>query len=221
MAERKDLVLTKDTFPSNSHASKAEVKTEKKVKKVVKGKVVKRKKSLGKRMSDTFLEEDGQSVAQYILYDILIPAAKDTFSDLVRSGIDMLLYGEGGSRDRSTYRDRGRSYSQNRVSYNRMYGNEDRRIQPPRDKRSRAQHNFDDIILDSREEAKTVLDELNNLVDQYDFASVEDFYDLVGITAEYTDSRWGWYDLRDAYIERSRGGGWVLRLPRTVALSYH
>lgn len=218
MAER-DLVITRESYPSNSHVSKAqgeEVK-KKKVEKVVKGKVVKRKKSLGRRMSETFLEEDGGSVMQYVIYDILIPAAKDTLSDLVKGGIEMLLYGEGGSRSRETYRDRGRSYSQSRVSYNRMYGrDDDRRLSPPRDRRGRrACHDFDDIILDSREEAKMVLDELKNLIDQYDWASVEEFYDLVGMETSYVDCRWGWTNLRDAYIERVRGGGYVIRLPRT------
>ena len=220
MAERKDLVITRDSMPANSHVSKHEEKREKKkVEKVVTHKVAKRKKTLGKRMSETFLEEDGQSVMQYIIYDILIQAAKDTFSDLVRSGIDMLLYGEGGSRNRSTYRDRGRSYSQSRVSYNRMYGNDDRRLNPPRERnrRGRASYNFDDIILESREDAKQVLDELCELIDQFNWASVEDFYDLVGLDADYVDVRWGWTDLRNAYIERVRGGGWVIHLPRPVA----
>lgn len=217
MAERKDLVLTRESMPANSHVSKQEG-PKKKVEKVVTHKVTKRKKSLGKRMSETFLEEDGQNVVQYIVYDILIPAAKDTISDLVKGGIEMLLYGEGGSRDRSTYRDRGRSYSQTRTSYNRMYGNDDRRLSPPRDRsrRSRMSHDFDDVVLDSREEAKKVLDELNLLIDQYDWASVEDFNDLVGLDSEYTDCRWGWTDLRAAYIERARHGGWIIRLPRAV-----
>lgn len=217
MAERKDLVITREDYPSNSHTSKEQAKEvrEKKVEKVVKGKVVKRKRSLGRRMSETFLEEDGRSVAQYILYDVLIPAAKDTLSDLVKSGIEMLLYGEGGSRGRDTYRDRGRSYSRSHVSYNRMYGNNDRRLDPPRERRNRARHEFDDIILETREEAKRVLDELKDLVDQYGWASVEDFYDTIGMDANYTDCRWGWTDLRSAYIERVRGGGWCVRLPRT------
>lgn len=217
MAERKDLVVTREQFPSNAHSEREKKEVEKKkVKKVVKGKVVKRKKSLGEKFGETFLEEDGRSVGAYILYDILIPAAKDTFSDLVRGGVEMLLYGEGGSRGRSTYRDRGRSYSQSRVSYNRMYGDDDRRIAPRRERRGRSRYNFDDIFLESRDEAKAVLDELMDQIDQYGVATVEDFFDCVGMTSEWTDCDWGWRNLNDAYIERARGGGWIVCLPKPV-----
>ena len=215
MAERKDLVVTREQFPSNAHSEHEKVE-KKKVKKVVKGKVVKRKKSLGEKFGETFLEEDGKNVGAYILYDILIPAAKDTISDLVKGGVEMLLYGEGGSRGRSTYRDRGRSYSQSRVSYNRMYGEEERRVAPRRERRNRNRYNFDDIILDSREEAKEVLDSLMDLIGDYDIATVEDFYDLIGMTSEWVDCDWGWRNLNDAYIERARGGGWIVCLPKPV-----
>ena len=215
MAER-ELVLRED-LPSNSHKSREAVVVEevreKKVEKVVKGKVTQKKKSLGKKMAETFLEDDTQSVGEYILYDVLIPAAKSTLTDIVTGGIEMLLY--GGQRDdrRSTTRDRGRTY----VSYNRMYDRDDRRDRDRVRERNRNRHEFDDIFLDSKAEAREVLNGLMDLVEDYGQASVEDFYDLVGLESQYTDSRWGWTDLRNAYIENTRRG-WIIRLPRTVVI---
>lgn len=215
MAER-ELVLRED-LPSNSHKSREAVVVEevreKKVEKVVKGKVTQKKKSLGKKMAETFLEDDTQSVGEYILYDVLIPAAKSTLTDIVTGGIEMLLY--GGQRDdrRSTTRDRGRTY----VSYNRMYDRDDRRDRDRVRERNRNRHEFDDIFLDSKAEAREVLNGLMDLVEDYGQASVEDFYDLVGLDSQYTDSRWGWTDLRNAYIENTRRG-WIIRLPRTVVI---
>lgn len=216
MAER-ELIIREEDFPSNSHKSREGVVVEeikeKKVEKVVKGKVTQKKKGLGKRMAETFLEDDTKSVGEYIFYDVLIPAAKSTLTDIVTGGIEMLLYGGDGRRDdrRPTTRDRGRTY----VNYSRMYDRDERRDRPR--ERNRNRHEFDDIFLDSKQEAREVLNNLIDLVEDYGQASVEDFYDLVGIEANYTDARWGWTDLRNAYIENTRRG-WIVRLPRTVVI---
>ena len=44
-----------------------------------------------------------------------------------------------------------------------------------------------------------------------------DLYDMVNITGDYTDTKWGWYDLRGAGVERIRSG-YLLDLPRPVPL---
>ncbi len=215
MAER-EIVIREEDFPSNSHKSKEMAQnkdsSEKKVEKVVTGKVTKRKKSLGKKMAETFLEDDSKSIFEYIVYDILIPAAKSTLSDAITGGINMALFGgENKRNNREPYRDKGRTY----VSYSNMYDPNNGRDRTA--SRNRNRHEFDDIFLDSKSEACDVLNGLIDLIEEYGQASVEDFYDLVGITAEYTDSRWGWTDLRNAYIERTRNG-WIIRFPRTMVI---
>lgn len=219
MAERKDLV-SREEFPPNSFSSKEgysslkerkPVKSEKRVEKVVKGKVVKRKKSMGRRLSETFLEDDSSNVLDYILYDVLIPSAKETLSNVVTNGIEMLLFGE--ARGNRTVRDRGKS----RVSYQSYYDRDDRKPKP-RGRGRRTCHDFDDIIFDSRGEAEEVLSALVDLIDDYDQATVGDFYDLVGMSGTYVDTKWGWDNLSPAYIERARGGGYLIRLPKTIEL---
>ena len=99
-----------DNFPSNSRAQKPAVNSEKttedkKVERVVTGKVKKQKRGFGKKVAETLCEDDTKSVGSYIIYDVLIPAAKDMLSDMVGGGVDMLLFGERrGGRGR---RDRG------------------------------------------------------------------------------------------------------------------
>ena len=218
MAERKELdEALRNEYPSNSHStkeysslSKPKQKTkEKHVQKVVKGKVVKKKKSTGKRLAETFLEDDSHNVIEYIIYDILIPSAKETISNVVSNGVEMLLFGE--SRGTRTYRDRGKS----RVSYQSYYDRDERRSQSR--PRRRTVHDFDDIFLASRGEAEDVLSSLVDLIDEYGQATVGDFYDLVGMSSSYTDSKWGWDNLAPAYIERTREG-YIIRLPKTIIL---
>jgi len=196
-------------YPSNSHKKIKEEKEEpKKVNKIVSGSVVQRKKSLGKRMVETFVGEDIVNVKSYVIHDVLIPAAKNALTDMVQGGIEMLLFG-GKKSDRSK-RDKGRSY----VSYNNYSKQEPRRDQS---NRNRASHNFDDIVLDSRGDAEEVLSNLVMLIEDYGQATVGDLYDLVGITSNFTDNKYGWKNLNSSYVERVRDG-YLINLPRTILL---
>ena len=220
--------VVKMDYPGNSHnvqTKKEKPKKEepKKVEKVISGSVVKRKKSLMKRISETFLGDDIGSVTSYVLHDVLIPAAKSTFSDMINGGIERLLFGEArGSRTR---RDKGKSY----VSYNNYYKADDRddrrNSRDSRDSResrdasprNRTRHTFDDIVLDSRGEAEEVLSHLVDLTIDYGMASVADLYDLVGITSNFTDNKYGWNDLSTATVSRVRDG-YLIDLPKTVPI---
>lgn len=230
MKDEKDInerELLKTNFPSNSHKQKETVKEEesKKVNKVVTGKVVTKKQSMGKKFMKNFISEDVDNVGDYIIHDVLIPAAKDTLYDIFRGGIDVLKNGLeiallGDRRpSRSSRRDSGRS----RVSYNSYYDKKDSR-ERDRDKdrgrdrdRRNSKHNFDDITLETRGEAEEVLNHLVDLTIDYGQASVSDLYDLVGITGSFTDNKYGWEDLSKASVSRTRDG-YVLNLPRTMVL---
>lgn len=212
MGEKK-LVRDYD-FPSNSNTKKVKLvepeETAKKVEPIVTGPVIRKKKSFWQKASDTLFGDDTKSVGGYILYDVLIPALKATLNDMVSGGVEMLLFGErrrGGKS--SLYRDRDKTY----VPYNRISRRDDDSI----DRRylsntARSRHDFDDIIIESRGEAEDVLSHLVILVDDYKVASVADYYDLLGIEANYTDNKYGWTNLRDAYVERVRQG-YSIRLP--------
>lgn len=212
MAERKDLVIKTEEFPSNSFKSKEGKK--KVIERVeITQKVKQKKKPLGRRLAETFFDDDTKSVGQYIIWDVLIPAAKSTISDIVTGGIEMLLYGEGRDVSRGrTKRDKGRSY----VSYSNYYERDEREKRRARAKKNR--HEFDDILLfDSRRDAENVLSRLIDLLDEYDEVSVSDLYEMIGLESNYTDRDWGWTNLRGSYVERTRDG-YVINLPRTEAL---
>lgn len=197
-----------EEYKSNSHKSKENVKKEdKKIEKVATGKVKTKKKSGVNKLSDVFVTEDISSVKDYILYDVLLPAAKKTLSEIVSNGIDMLLYGETKSKSKS----RG-----SKVSYSKYY--DDREDDYRRSSRRRAVgYDYEDVILESRREAEEVLNRMEDLIDSYGVVSVADLYDLVGISGKYTDNKYGWTNLRDADIERTRDG-YLLVFPRVKPL---
>lgn len=210
-------------FPSNRHKDKAEKpeepKAEKKVDKVVESEAIRRKKSLGTRLKETFFGGDTRGVLGYVGEEVLLPAARDMIADAVSQGIERMIYGEAKSSSRRTGSrpDGSGPY----ISYNRYSGSKRKRGPSRRggdiSHRARAAHDFDEIILASRVEAEEVIERLFDLVAKYESATVADLYDLVGITGNYTDDKWGWYDLRGADVRRVRHG-YLLDLPRPEPL---
>lgn len=206
-------------YPSNSKIeSEKDIPEKVKVEKVIQGEAVKKKKGLGSKIAETFTGDDVQSVGEYVVLEVLIPALKSAISDATSQGVDRILFGDtrrraGGGPRVGGYS--GRSYTN--------YSSQRRTAEPEPirgreiSRQGRTTHNFDEIVLSTRGDAEITLERLNDLVDIYGVATVTDFYDLVGITGSYTDDKWGWTDLRDASFTRVRNG-YLLNLPRTVPL---
>ena len=200
-------------YKPNSHKFKEEQKTaqpEKRVGKVVQGTVKTRKKSEIRKFADVFIAEDASNVKSYILMDVLVPAVKKAISDIVTSGIDMILYGGSGRGNRTGTR-------MDRVSY---INYADRR---PYDRgtsstsRPREGFGYDDFVFATRPEAEDVLAQMDALIEQYKMVRVTDLYDMVGKTCDYTFERYGWTNLRTAEIKRV-SDGYVIKLPRALPI---
>lgn len=200
-----------ENYPSNSFKSKEEKKLpEKKIEKAISGTAKKHKKSEIRKFTDVFISEDVESVKSYILIDVLVPAIKKAISDIVTNGIDMLLYGES--------KHTGTSTAASKVSYRSYY---DKRNESNRERYSmmntRVGYDYDNIILDTRGEAESVLSRMDELVSTYGMVSVADMYDLVGITGNYTDNKYGWTDIRNASVVRVRDG-YVIKMPKALPI---
>lgn len=202
-----------EEYKPNSHKSKEEEQAksnesipEKSVEKVISGTAKTKKKS---KLKEVFVSEDVESVKSYILMDVLVPAVKKAISDIVTNGIDMILYGENGS-------DEHRKSTASKISYRSYYDKANQRDRSVG--RIKPGYNYDDILLDNRGEAEEVLTRMDELVDTYGMVSVADFYDLVGVTGNYTDNKYGWTDIRNASVVRTRDG-YMIKLPKAIALN--
>lgn len=205
-----------EDYKSNSHRSKETRKesgTErKKIEKVVQGTAKVKKKSKTSKFAEMFLAEDVSSVKSHIVADVLIPAAKKLLVDTVRDAVDMLVYGETNRGKRLS------GYRADYVSYNRFSDRrDDRRL--INDSRTRSSYSYDDIVLESRGEAEEVLDRMDELIETYGMVSVMDLYDLVGVSGNYTDNKYGWVNIKNAEPVRTMGGGYMLKLPKTIPLN--
>jgi len=171
-----------------------------------------RKRSLGKRFISTFFMEDVKDVKKYLIFDILIPAIKDTLYNMITGGTSMLFYSESKRPGRNGRRGTFIPYD--------SYGRPERveRTSSYSRTRERLNHSFDDIVLDSRGDCERVLDRMNEIIETYGQVTIADLYDLVDISSEFTDNKFGWYDLKNAGYSRLRDGRYVLDLPKVVDL---
>lgn len=200
-----------DNYKPNSNRFKVEQakNDEKRAEKIVTGQVKTKKKSKFSKFTEEFISEDAKNVKSYVFGEVLIPAIKKAISDIVTDGIDIILYGESRKRN-------GRSTA-DRVSY-RSYYDQDRRVSSGNQRMAvAAGYSYDDIILSTRGEAEEVLARMDELMATYGLVRVADLYDLVGITGNYTDNKYGWMNIQSARIDRVREG-YIIRMPRAMPI---
>lgn len=199
-----------EQFPPNSKASRKEREP---VARVTSAEAVRRKPSLGKKFTQTFIKGDSPRTAwEYMIYESMIPAARDMVVEGLQSYIERLFNG-GQARHRGT-----RPNPYGHFSYNKMFRGEQQDDRPPLPRRqlsgpARARHDFDEIILENRMDAEEVRDQMYNILSQYEQVSVADLYQLVGIKPDHTDTSWGWTSLKGTEVGRVRGLGYLLDLP--------
>lgn len=198
-------------YKSNSHksreAAKAAAAENIKVPVVVKGAAKTKKKSGVSKLADVFVPGDVTDVKSYMIEDVFIPAIKKAISDVVRNGIDMLLYGgKSPNRNRS---------SSEKVSYKNYY--DDRRDDDRRPSGVRRRFDFDDIIFETRGEAEAVLDQMYDTIKEYGFVTVAAMYDMADLTQPFTSNKYGWTSLRTAEVARDRDG-YIIKLPKAMPI---
>lgn len=187
---------------------------EKRVSQVVQAGAAKRKTPVSEKIAKTFFKaENVTDIKDYLMHDVVIPAIVDAIVDFIQKGTNMLFYGD--ARSGSTKR------SSNRNDYNRIstLGGSSRRREEPRRNTSydKVYRGYESVFLESRGDAEEVIDNLVSLMDDYKMVSVADLYELVGLPSQYTDNKWGWYDIHRAQIRRVRGG-WTIDLPEPEPL---
>lgn len=193
------------------YGGKKDQTIEKKASKIVKGPVKTKQKSELSKVASTFIAEDVSNVKSYIIWDVLIPAAKNTILDIIIDSANMFF---GGSKSRKS---NGNGGNYNKVAYNsRFIGSENSR--PADRSRPIMRYSMLDITLDNRGEAEAVIHQLKDMLAEYGEVSVGDLYDIVGISNDFTDYKYGWVNLESAKAVRVRDG-YFLDLPKIIPLN--
>ena len=175
------------------------------------GKAKLKERSLGSKFRDTFIGEEIGDAKSYILFDVIVPAIKEMIVDTVENAVEM-IFGVGSRRSR--VKDR----KSDNVSYTAYYkSSRESSNKSNREPVDRDGYNFKDVLVETRGEAEEILDILVDHIDQYYQVSVGDLIDAMDQTPKFTDYKYGWTNLKSAYVKRVRDG-YLVVLPKPELL---
>ena len=202
--------MSEMNYKPNSHAYKAKQQKEsdekKRVEKIVTGQVKIKKRNELSKLTDIIFAEDAKSVGTYIVTDVVIPSVINLLEDIFLKGSRFALRGESGrERRRDSEYVSYRSYSDPRSSTR------------DRTPKVNQRYSFDKVVIDDRGEAEEVLSQMDDLIDRYGIATIADLNEALGISGEYTDNKYGWSNLRNAEVVRTRDG-YMLKMPRAMVI---
>ena len=169
-----------------------------------------RKKTMMQKIRDEFVQEDGKSLVDYIVLDLLVPAFKDTLANMVKNTIDIVLYG-GATSNRSNG-----GYSQ--PSYGNYYRQQRSQNYQRPITYSNSSPDYRDVTFENYGKATYALQQLQDATNRYGYARVGDLLDLAFLTPDPIDYKHGWADLRNARVVSAGGGRYRIELPVPIAI---
>lgn len=159
------------------------------------------KKGLGNRILKALIQEDVADLKEWILFDVVIPGAKDFLMDFVEG---VLFPGEKRRRNDSGQRSYSRYYNESRKKRSERYDRRNRREEEPR--RNKDRIDYRDIAFKDRSEAEDVVLQMHRRIDDFGWACIADLYDLVELPCEPPDYNWGWTRRRDIDVRKTVNG---------------
>jgi hypothetical protein len=209
-------------FPPNSkHPQGPANKPPKEIKRVVKTTPLLVEKSLGRKIKDVFIVADFKTVRDYIVYDVLLPAAKSTLLDTIILGSRRALTGDTSARTPQAGTP-GVSSPFTNVHVNYGAASAVPRVPVPGRPPSTAyaHHvpaNRIEYIFRTSNEADNVLESLLEVIQVHQVVSLGDLHQMIGAPVQPTDHSLGWENLGRARIIPGRDGH-TLSLPPTIQI---
>ena len=215
---------------NNMKIEKETEKTEEKrvpLQKVVSVEPKKVKKGLLSRLAVGVMGPDGlPGIGTFVAEEIIKPAIKNLIVDSVTSGINKMMYRDGGG---PTNRHHGYSphrgypqppqYTNYANRYNASQSSAPQPVQPSESRVPAVRYGVDDYKLTDRNDASHVLISLTENANNYGTVSVADYYDLIGVASAYTDNNYGWSaeGMARATI-MPVAGGYIIKFPQVEVI---
>ena len=183
---------------------------------------VKKKPDLLNKAASVFLQGRNLSdVGHYVLVDVLIPKLIDGVASAGKAAIDGIFYGDG-AKARSAQSQGNNRYNYSRVSTGGVVARGGTSMSSSSNQMNyhKVRRGFENVTIESRMDAETILDYLRATINEYESVSIADFYEAFNdpsITSQFTDNNWGWFNLDNCTIKHVPGG-WQIDLPEPVKL---
>lgn len=198
-----------------NNSKKAQTAQEpKKIEPVVKGPVTLKKPSAMARLKNKFLAGDAKQTADYVGSNVVVPGVKQLLLNTLTNGLSMLIMGTAG-RQQNTYNN-GNYYGGRSYPYYASYmQNIPQQPQQPPPPKNYGVADYNNIVFSSYSDADQALSTMIDILERYQWVSINDYYELAGLTAPFTSVNYGWNDLSNTHIVPANGG-YVLTLPRPI-----
>lgn len=172
-----------------------------------------------KTFMDALIDRAAQGSSDLIKNNI-IPGIQVMLADTFHNAVDMIFVTRNTGRrpgSSATNLQRPVANRQTRVSYSEQ-SNQNAISRRSISDRARAQHDFSEIIFESRPEANGVLDDMRTHLEKYQSITIDQMYSFIGIDPTFRDSAWGWTNLDGSFVKHVRNG-FVLELPAPEPLN--
>lgn len=185
---------------------------EKKDVKKVQGAKIK-KKSEFQKIIEAFVPESKADVKGEVLKSVVVPTLKKMLGDMVNEGLDMWLYGSGGSGRRRS------SGENSRINYSRISTDDYKPLGSSKKTESEGpSRDFGYAWFPTRGKAEIAFNDLSAAAENSKYISVADLYSVAGIESDnYQINKYGWESsdfLSQAKVAHSLDGGFYIKLPR-------
>lgn len=207
-------------YPSNRNSREPEKPKRPEIGKVTEGQAIERKQPFGRRLTDAIFAENVNDVGEYLFWDLAIPFIKNALIDAISEGANRMFNGSVRSTQSSSPARRAARASY--TSYSRVSANQPERRPGPSNEalsyRNADDSLYQDVVLPTRGDAERTIESLRAYLEQYGSVTRSDLMQAVGLTPNFVDEKWGWYDLSSAMATRTRSGGYKLDLPDAVEI---
>lgn len=155
--------------------------------------------------------DDLKDVGSGLMSDVIIPAFKNMLYDFITSGSSQMIFHD----------DRGvrRNAQRNHKDYSSIYDGQKRtKAALSSSSRTRTRRNMvRDIVLNTRQDAMDIIDELSENIEHYGFTTVADYYECCSYSGSPQDNNYGWDKAAFRGVRIiSADGGYVIDLPRPI-----
>lgn len=175
-----------------------------------------KEKTFRQKVRDAFISDEVHDIKSYVVFDVIIPAIKETVRNLFVNSLDMALFGKV-RKTANTEQRGGSTY----IAYDRLYQSRGNDIQPRQQKGGAPLrvNELDRVVFKDKADAIDVLSYMMDNLEEYHVASIADFLSAADLPISPIHHKWGFYDLSTASVEElPDGSGFFIRLPRPVQI---
>lgn len=170
--------------------------TEKEITPVIKGTAHKKQDSIPVRFLKELIPNGNIPLKDYLLNSVIVPTTRNTILNIIH-----MMFGVKPLND-----------TKGRTDFTQYYKSPSSTVYPGIGKKRAFNCGYQPITVETRQDAQAVLDQMRDILEDYEWVTVMDLYQMVGIPTTSTDNRFGWNSIVGARLEY-RSDGFRIVLP--------